>query len=254
MTPRPTSRKPLGAVLLHGFPNGPDYLYPLEARLRALGLPCRAPLLRGHGQDSPDALREVRWTDWLADAEAALDDLLEEAEKAVVIGYSMGGALSFMLAARHGAGLDCVVALAPGVQLGNPLAPGKPLNFLVPLVARFLKTWDFSPRAWQTYRGGYTWVPKEAVLQVLELSRRAQASLPAVNVPVLLVQGRLDTDIAAENLDLIRARIATPASQQRTAWFEKSSHDILYNEEQEAVMTLITDFVQGRMARGGQMG
>jgi len=100
------SKNPYGVLILHGFPDNPDSMRPVEEPLKALGIPIRTPLMRGHGAESPEALRGVTWHEWLADAELALTDLLTESEKAIVIGYSMGGALALMLAAEHGEKLD----------------------------------------------------------------------------------------------------------------------------------------------------
>jgi carboxylesterase len=133
------SKKPYGVLILHGFPDNLECVRAIEPPLKALGLPIRMPLLRGHGAESPEALRGVTWHDWLADAEAALTDLLRESEKAIVIGYSMGGALTLMLAADHGDKLDSIILAAAAVQLTSPLAPGRPFNFLAPLIALVLK-------------------------------------------------------------------------------------------------------------------
>jgi carboxylesterase len=223
------AKKPYGVLMLHGFPSNSGYFLPLESPLRALGLPIRNPLLRGLGAESPEALRGVTWHDWLADAESALMDLLAESEKAIVIGYSMGGALTLMLAANHAEEVDSLILAAPGVQMSSPFAPGRPFNFLIPLLAAFLTKWDFPPDSEDFYRKNYTWAPKGAVLSVLDLSRKVRSHLPEIKMPVLLLQGRKDSAVRPENVEIIYQGISSPAGLKRVIWFEKSGHDVLHD-------------------------
>ena len=86
--------QPYGVLIVHGFTASLDCVSGIEAALKDSGLPIRMPVLRGHGAESPEALRGVFWHDWVADAEAALKDLLTEVDKVIVVGHSMGGLVS----------------------------------------------------------------------------------------------------------------------------------------------------------------
>ena len=57
------SKKPLGALILHGFSDTVKSVSILEPPLNDLGLPYHIPNLRGHDADSPEALRGVSWKD-----------------------------------------------------------------------------------------------------------------------------------------------------------------------------------------------
>jgi len=103
------------------------------------------PVLRGHGQSSPEALRGVTWHDWMTDAEGALEGLMTEAERAIVIGHSLGGLIALHLAADHVAHVDSLVLAAAAIQCASPLAPGRPFHFLVPLLALFVRRWNTPP-------------------------------------------------------------------------------------------------------------
>ena len=83
-------KKPLGLLILHGFTGSLDTVKALVPRAEARGWPWRMPVMRGHGTKYQD-LVGVRYGDWVADAEAALDDLLAECDKVVIAGLSMGG-------------------------------------------------------------------------------------------------------------------------------------------------------------------
>jgi len=66
------SKNPFGILLLHGFSSTPENFRELIPHIETLGLPYRSPILRGHGAESPEALRGVKWTEWMANCEDAL--------------------------------------------------------------------------------------------------------------------------------------------------------------------------------------
>ena len=67
------------------------------------------PLLPGHGTVMEDLI-PIRWSDWVATVEAAYQTLAARVDKVVVVGLSLGGALTLRVGANHPevAGLVCV--------------------------------------------------------------------------------------------------------------------------------------------------
>jgi carboxylesterase len=57
-------------------------------------------------------MMDTRWTDWTRDAEQALSELRKRCSKVVVVGLSMGGAITLWLASRH-ADLSGIVCINP---------------------------------------------------------------------------------------------------------------------------------------------
>jgi carboxylesterase len=241
------SQKPYGVLMLHGFPSNPAYFDRVTSRIETLGLPICIPRLRGLGAESPEALHGVTWTDWLVDAESALEDLKSESGKVIVIGYSMGGALALMLASKHGNDLDSVILVAAGVQFTSPLAPGKPLNFLAPLVSRLLKKWDFTPDETDHYRRNYMWAPMGAVISVLDLSKAVRTHLAEVKIPALILQSRQDAVVESESMDIIYNGISTPSELKRKVWLEKTGHDMFHDCEGDVIIDTIINYVRERV-------
>jgi carboxylesterase len=248
------SKKPYGVLILHGFTSSLDCVREVEPPLKALGLPTRMPVLRGHGAESPEALRGVRWPDWVADAESALKDLLTEAEKAIVIGLSMGGLVTINLAADHGDKLDSIVLASTALLFTSPLAPGKPLSILRPLISMLVKNWDTPPiyadKSLEKYNTNYLWAPMDAVLSLLDFSRAARKRLPGVKAPALILQSHKDTTVEPKSANVIYAELATPADQKRIVWFEKTEHEIFRDCERGAAIDVITQYVRGRIGAG----
>lgn len=242
---------PFGVLILHGFTSSLDCVNGVEPPLKALGLPTRMPVLRGHGAESPEALRGVTWRDWVADGEAALGDLLTEAERAIVFGHSMGGLVTLTLAADHHDAIESIVVAAAAIQLASPLAPGRPFHFLAPLVARLQKRLDMPPvyvdSELAQYDTNYAWAPADAVLSLLEFSRVTRRRLPEVHVPALVMQSHNDSTVAPESAEIIYESISTPSEQKRIAWFDETEHEMFRDCEREAAIETVVDYVRARV-------
>jgi carboxylesterase len=100
---------PHGALVVHGFTGNPGSMRGVAEALAAAGFHVEMPLLPGHGTRVEDML-PTRWADWAGAADAAYLRLTSRADKVVVVGLSMGGALTLRLGADHPeiAGLVCV--------------------------------------------------------------------------------------------------------------------------------------------------
>ena len=250
--------QPLGVLIVHGFTSSLDCVNGIEPPLRALGLPTRMPILPGHGAPSPEALRGVTWHDWMAEAEAALTDLLSEADKAIVVGHSMGGLVTLTLAADHGDVIDSIVVAAAAIQLASPLAPGRRLSFLSPLFVRFLEKWDLPPVYADPVLAqddtNYPWAPTDAIGSLFEFSAVTRRRLPEVRTPALIMQSRKDTTVEPESADIIYRAISTPAGKKRLLWFEVTEHEMFRDCERDAAIEAIADYVRQRFALGESSG
>jgi carboxylesterase len=248
------AKQAYGVLIVHGFTSSLDCVSGIEPPLKALGLPTRLPVLRGHGQESPEALRGVTWRDWVADAKDALQDLLTEADKAIVFGHSMGGLVTLTLAADHAAVIDSIVVAAAAVQMTSPLAPGRPLRFLNPLLTRLVKKWNLPPvyadPALAQYDTNYAWAPMDAIGSFLEFGQVTRRRLPEVRVPALIMQSRKDTTVAPESADIIYNGISTPAAQKRIVWFDVTEHEMFRDCERDATIGGVVDYVRERVGLG----
>ncbi len=108
-----------GAVVLHGFTGNPASMRGVAEVLAAAGFHIEMPRLPGHGTVVEEML-PTRWSDWAGEAEAAYGRLSQRATHIVVVGLSMGGALTLRLGADHPeiAGLVCI----------NPVAMPQPVE------------------------------------------------------------------------------------------------------------------------------
>lgn len=247
------SKNPYGILILHGFTSSLDCVREIEPPLKALGLPTRMPVLRGHNTESPEALRGVTWHDWVSDANSALQDLLTEVDRVIVIGHSMGGLVALTLAADHGEKLDSIVLAAAAIQLNSPLAPGKPLNFLTPLLPIFFKKWDLSQKNYADkslvqYDTNYRWVPTDALFSFIDFSKVTRKRLAEVRTPALIIQSHKDTTVAPESAEIIYNQISTPLELKKIVWYEITEHEMFRDCETHAIIDVIANFVRERIA------
>jgi carboxylesterase len=244
------NKQPYGALIIHGFASSLDSVGGIEAQLKLLGIPTCMPVLRGHEQSSPEALRGATWHDWMADAEAGLRALSSEVERVAVVGHSMGGLVALNLAADHAAEVDCIILAAAGIQLGNPLAPGRPLHCLQPLVSRVFKKWDLPPEytdpSLARFDTNYHWAPMDAIVSFLEFSDLTRRRLAEVKAPTLILHSRKDTAAAPESADIIWKGISTPVEQKQLVWFERTSHEMFQDCERDAVVGAVVNYVRQR--------
>lgn len=104
----------VGALVLHGFTGNPSSMRELAEAFATAGYHVEMPRLAGHGTAVADMV-PTRWSDWSGDAERALGSLTGRCSKVVIVGLSMGGALTLWLASRH-PGVAGIVCINPLVQ------------------------------------------------------------------------------------------------------------------------------------------
>lgn len=99
----------IGVLVLHGFTGNPGSMRGLANACVAAGFHVEMPQLAGHGTAIEDMI-PTRWTDWSHDVETAYQALAARASNVVVMGLSMGGALTLWAGTQHSEikGLVCV--------------------------------------------------------------------------------------------------------------------------------------------------
>lgn len=222
-------KKPLGLLILHGFTGSLDTVKVLVPRAEARGWPWRMPVLRGHGTKYED-LVGVRWEDWVADAEAALDDLLTECDRVVIAGLSMGALVALTLGHKRAEALAGLVVFAPALRFADPLTP------LTPLIKLFFPFWDapssFADKELEKACTNYKKFPTATFSRLLDFGNEVERKLPLVRVPVVGVYARQDKTIHPIVPKLLADRLGGP---YREAWFERSGHEMLQDLEAEAI-------------------
>jgi carboxylesterase len=248
------SKKPFGALLIHGFGGSPEGLRGISNELETLGIPCWLPVLRGHCAETPEALLGIDWTGWVADGERALFDLLIDVEQVIVIGHSMGGWIALNLAIDHREKIDSIVIAAASTRSVSPLGPHQPLHLLVPLIVRMQKRRNTPPvyadPSLAKYFTGYDWKPTIVYLQVFDFMKVTEKRLPEVNIPILIMHSKNDSANSPKGAEMLFNRISTSNNQKQLVWFEKTEHDMFVDCEREEVIKTLVDHVKECIDKG----
>jgi carboxylesterase len=230
-----------GCLLVHGFTGGPGEMRGLGEHLAGRGHTVFGVRLAGHG-GSPDELAAVHWRDWLADAAAGLAYLRGRCARVSLVGFSLGGALSILLAAQEP--LDHLVLLATPLRLQgdwrvNLLAlmrhtvpwfyPFERADFSAPAVrAQVLARQpdaDLDDPAVQAYLRRQVRISTGAIDELRLTLAAARAALPRVRAPALVMHGRDDDTAPLDSAETIVARIGS--SRKELLWWEQTGHQML---------------------------
>jgi carboxylesterase len=232
------ARSEIPAVLLiHGFNGELVDMAELDAHLRTQGFATRNLLLPGHGTHVRHFARTT-WADWSVAVRAAAHDLLTRHSQLVLVGHSMGGALSLHHAAR-----DPRVA---GVAVLCPPLRMWPAQVEITAMGRhlfpYLPTWREDvrdPDAHRRYdRHAYRWTPLPAAHSLFSALPSLRGELHHVHCPALVVCARHDHVVPMRDGVEVFRRLGT--NDRELLVLERSFHVVMKDLERQAVFERVT--------------
>ena len=217
---------PSHALLIHGFLGSPRDVRPLAEELAAAGVTARGVLLPGFG-DQIDRLRGVKAKEWLETAREAWRETRDGAERATLIGFSMGGAVALRVAAEVGLAPDQLILLAPHWKFADRRAVVLPLakhvirdfkpfgraDFDDPDMRRMFLEWSpgadlDDPAVRHQLRNAAT-IPTSALDELRRIGVKAAAAAPRITAPTTILQGLQDsTTLPIHSRELARRMAA----------------------------------------------
>ena len=230
-------------LLIHGGGDTPQALYGLARHLHGRGFAVRAPLLPSHGRDV-SALRNSSAAEWAAAVGRDFEDLKKTHDHVAVVGLSVGGALAICLAADR-PDVEALVLLAPYVEmppLVNRLAfTSRAWGWLVPYFSSRAEDSIHDPSAAARSLGHGIMTP--ATLRAIsEVVNAADAALPRVKAPTLIIQSREDNRIAPEIAERGFARLGSEV--KRFIWTKGAGHVITVDFGHERVFDLTAQWIE----------
>lgn len=213
-------------LLVHGFPGSAKEMRPLAEAIKALGWTAKGVLLPGFGPEI-ETIEQKSHVDWENHVDTALLELKKTHTTVVIIGNSMGGALSIQAVARHHA--DGLILFAPFWTIDHFL--WKALPVLKHVIRRFkpfsLFKPDFQDPEFQ--KGTKNFFPNadfddpEFQRQTLEMEINTNVFdqiraagqggyelAPQVNVPTLVIQGKDDELVKPQVTQQLLNRLGGP--------------------------------------------
>jgi carboxylesterase len=200
-----------GALVLHGFTGNPSSMRGVADALVAAGYHVELPRLPGHGTHV-DEMVPTRWAQWAGEAEAAYQRLAARASEVVVVGLSMGGALTMRVAADHPE-VRGVVCINPAVQPQTDEVIGMLQGMLdggmevMPGIGSDIADPDSKESA-------YEGTPVAALISFLRDGLGALApSYPNITVPMLLMNSPQDHVVEPAQSDYLADHYGGPVER-----------------------------------------
>lgn len=233
----------LAVLLLHGFTGSPWELRPVGEALAARGVHVVCPRLPGHGT-TPEAMLFAGATEWLKAASDALESL-RGAKKVALVGLSMGGLLSMVLAARNRGLVRGLVLMAPALQL-----KGRDARLLQRL--RWLPAFDVR-EYWiikkgtdiesDEVRAGAPVLPRyplARVFDLFEVARLAKEAERHIGCPSLIIGAVNDHVVDTREVMALQERL--PFSKR--VLLQRGFHIIPRDTDRAVALTEIAHFVE----------
>lgn len=243
----------IGCLLVHGFTDSALEMRPFGEYLSEQGYTVHGIRITGHATHIND-LKRSRWQDLLASVEDGFHLLKsnQNVKKIIIIGHSMGGALT--LIASSYLPVDGTVVMAPASQLSSD-------NWWSEYRAAFSVFWGSLMRKWKSRNlperlPGWYWYEPELSrgyikynqkpficnLQLVRLANKAWKEISKIKSPVLLMGSRNDNLIDPTGMEELFQKIT--ADQKELVWFEKSSHMLPVDGERDLVFERTNEFIK----------
>ncbi len=232
-------------LILHGLGGGPYEVAPLTEALRDAGLQVSAPIMPGHDGPGP-IMPGSRWEDWASAVEAAFDAM--EAPTAV-LGFSTGGTLALWLAKRRP--VARMVLLAPFLAIRYsrwiPIRPARYLRQIArvvpdlprrPPAARDPRVRREIAAQWQ-----FRTFSIAASLSALELIDLVKPTIPSIDIPTLIIQGKHDSVVEPREASWIYDHLGS--AQKRFLLMNQSDHLVALDHDRERVKAEVLAFITG---------
>jgi carboxylesterase len=221
-------------LLLHGFGDTPQTLRELAHALHAEGYAVSVPLLPGHGRTLRGFV-STNAVQWLAEADAALARLRRDHAIVGVVGLSMGGALATIVASAN-QDVRCVMLIAPYLSVPPTVRRFARWRWLVNHILPYFpgmgqrSIHDERARAQSLAYGALN---ANVLSELVSVVDRADAALPSLRVPVLMLQSREDNRIPEAAAERAFQRIGSRDKQLE--WLTGCGHVLTVDYQRERV-------------------
>ncbi len=235
----------VGIVLSHGYLASPGEVRELANHLHRVGFSVYGVRLKGHGT-APEQLATVTVADWERSFARAYAVVKHSCRHVILGGFSAGGLLALLEAARGAGPVGGVFAINPSYQLADRA------SCVVPVVER----WNRALRAVHLRVGrldsvanapafadtNYTRNWLNGILELERLIERTGEAAPRVTVPTLVIQADKDPVVKPDGARRLYELI--PAENKQLVQMAFNRHVIIRGEGAQVVHERVEEFVR----------
>ncbi|MGA2782514.1 MAG: alpha/beta fold hydrolase [Smithella sp.] len=220
-----------GVLLIHGLMAAPEEVKEWAIFLHEKGLTVYTPRLSGHGTSSKD-LSARNYNDWLDSVDRGHAILKTCCKKILVAGFSTGAGLALQSVILKPHDFEAVIAISAPLRFKNFSSRfAETLNgfnlfcnylSMTNLAREFMKNDADNPHI------NYLRCPVSAFVQVKKLMKKVRRSLPAIDIPALVIQAKNDPKVAPESGPAIFKLLGT--DKKHFSWIDYNIHGIVRGE------------------------
>ncbi len=231
-------------LLIHGFTGTPKEMRWMGEYLNGFGYTCLGIRLAGHATDPEDMIRS-NWTDWVASVEDGFSMLRGLTDKLLLVGLSMGGILSLLVAAR----LETMGVIGLSTPYKLPDDPRlRRIDWIAKIIPYMPKSDEEPGASWfdkEAFREhiSYPQNPVRSIGQLNQLLGEMRAALPNIRVPVLLIHSKDDRYVPPENMEMIFADLKN-ASDKTKLYVTGSGHVVTRDAARHQVFETVHQFIE----------
>ena len=229
---------PNGVLVLHGFTGNPNSMRGIAHALAAAGFAVELPLLPGHGTVVEDMI-PTGFSDWLGAAEEALAKLEARVPgNVVVVGLSMGGALTCWLASEHPelAGIAAINAI-----VSAPEGMGDVVQQLLDSGEELMDGIGSDIADPDSHESAYAQTPVRPLVTMLAAAAELRDRIGRIACPTLILTSRNDHVVPPENSDVLAAAVQGSVERE---WYDRSFHVITLDYDKDAVEARVVEFAK----------
>jgi acylglycerol lipase len=252
---------PRGVVVIaHGFAEHSGRYAGVAEHLTAEGCAVRAPDHRGHGRSEGKRTSVVRFDDYVDDLLTVIARARDEwpSVPLILLGHSMGGLVALSLAVREGAPIDALVVSAPAACPGDvsrlTLTVGRALSRVAPntpVLRLPLNKISRDPAVVDAYNDDplvfRTPIRARLGAEMISTMNRVDAALPALRVPLLVMQGTSDGLVDPGCGPHVYERAGSP--DKTLKMYDGLWHEIFNEPEKDHVLDDLATWVRGHLGR-----
>ncbi len=227
-----------GVLVIHGFTGNPSSMRGIAVALADEGYHVEMPRLPGHGTTIDDMVTTT-WDDWSGEVRAAHARLAERAERIVVVGLSMGGALTLWA----GLELDDVVGLVCVNPATRPQDPAV-LEMITEMVADGIEVapaigGDIADP--DVEESSYDGAPLRALLSFMNDGLAPMADrYGELRMPLLLITSRQDHVVEPSQSEYLAG---TFGGDVEHVWLDRSFHVATQDYDRDDIIARTSAFV-----------
>jgi carboxylesterase len=227
----------VGVLVIHGFTGNPSSMRTIAEAMAAAGHAVELPRLPGHGTTIEEMV-PTRWDDWTGEVELAYQRLAFAAERVVVVGLSMGGALTLWTALRHPevAGIVCI----------NPATMSQPDDVIGMVEEMLSDGTEVMPAIGgdiadpDVVESAYDGTPLRALLSLVDAARELSGRYGELSMPALVITSRQDHVVPVEHSEHLVATYGGPVEH---VWLDRSYHVATQDYDRDLIVELVGSFV-----------